>query len=84
MHTHSTIIQDNIDRYFCMRIKNRNPRPSKNLMILTKFIKKKLERYKLSDEKISNLKKYKFIMTFYQAVIEAIERERDQLSHCIA
>jgi len=34
-------------------------------MILIKFIKKKLERYRLSEERITNPGKYKFITTFY-------------------
>ena len=53
-------------------------------MILIKFIKKKLERYRLSEERITNPGKYKFITTFYQAVIEVIEREQDKLSHRVA
>jgi len=47
MHNYSIIVEDNNGRYWGMRIKNRNPHPSKNLMILIKLIKKKLEKYRL-------------------------------------
>jgi len=68
MHNYSIIVEDNNGRYWGMRIKNRNPHPSKNLMILIKLIKKKLEKYRLWDERITNFLNKRFKKRFYYII----------------
>jgi len=72
------------NRHYSTTLKHLSPYPNINLIRLIRGTKNILERYKLSEERITNPRKYLFLTSFIKAIIKELEKQLDKLSHCIA
>jgi len=72
------------NRNYSTTLKHLSPYPNINLIRLIKGTKNILERHKLSEERITNPRKYSFLTSFVKTVIRELEKQLDKLSHCVA
>jgi len=72
------------NRHYSTTLKHLSPYPNINLIRLIRGNKKRLKRYKTSEERITNPRKYSFLTSFIQALIKELEKQLDKLSHCVA